>query len=592
MEGRREKQSRLSGRLVALLITGGVALGLIAIYLGFCFWTAFSGRMLPHSQAMSVDIGGMTYEDASEALQQAFDTSYPDGVLELWQNAAGISVSIPTDIMTISVASNEKNFFAGGAAFLKSLASDISYAPTVSFSAESEAYLTDTVSEFASKCNQALSLSATTVTDAGLTITKGASGYAIDENATILAIGQLLQDAVEKVGAGATESLALEAVSSTSEPVTPDFVALYSDVYVAPQDAAFDKTTYEVTPSVTGVSFDIDEAQQAYAALDEGESCTIPLTKTEPDITTEKLEASLFHDILGSVTTTIGGTSNRVSNVKNAASYCNKTILLPGETFSYLDTVAPFSSERGYLPAPAYVGGETVQEMGGGICQVSSSIYYAALKGNLEIVERHNHMYAVGYVPDGMDATVYSSSLDFQFKNNTDYPIKIVATTSGKKLTVTLYGTNTSGNYVVMTNNRLSTTDYEVVYVADETVPQGTTVEAVTPYTGRVVEAYRNVYSANGTLLSTTLESTNTYKKRDEVIHYNPADAASLGLADTGSSETAAQTVPDTTDSSAAQTAVTGTGESAAAVPEDAAVVETPDETGDLADGTSTGVAP
>jgi vancomycin resistance protein YoaR len=523
-------QPSVRGKLIALFIAGGIALLMVSCYLGLCFWTAFSGRMLPHSQSMSVEVGGMTYAEAGAALQTAFESSYPDGTLELHQTSTQTSISIPTNLMTISVKNSSENFFVGGASFISSLVSAPNVAPTVTFTSDSDTYLTNTVGDFASKCDQALSQSAATVTDTALTLTKGASGYTVDQTATVTAIKLLLQDAAQAVGSNPVD-LSLEAVSSSTTPVSPDFNELYSEIYVAPQNATFDKTTYAVTPSVTGKSFDVAAAQQAYDALGAGESCTIPLVLTNPDVTTKQLEASLFHDILGSVSTTIGGVPNRVSNVKNAAKFCNGVVVLPGETFSYVNTVNPLTESNGYLSAPAYVAGETVLETGGGICQVSSSIYYSALKANLEIVERHNHMYAVGYVPDGMDATVYSTSLDFKFKNNTNYPIKIVTATSGRKLTVTLYGTKINSSYVVMTNKRLSTSDYQVVYVPDETVPVGTTVEAVTPYTGRVVEAYRNVYSGDGTLISSTLESTNTYKKRDQQIHYNPADAASLGLA-------------------------------------------------------------
>ena len=97
-----------------------------------------------------------------------------------------------------------------------------------------------------------------------------------------------------------------------------------------------------------------------------------------------------------------------------------------GDVFSYNGVVGQRTAARGYQAAPAYVQGETVDEIGGGICQTSSTIYYAVLHTTLEIVERHAHMYSVGYVPDGMDATVYFGLSDFRFKNNTDYPVKIV----------------------------------------------------------------------------------------------------------------------------------------------------------------------
>ena len=98
-------------------------------------------------------------------------------------------------------------------------------------------------------------------------------------------------------------------------------------------------------------------------------------------------------------------------------------------------------ASRGFLPAPAYVSGQTVQEIGGGVCQGSSTIYLAALRANLEIVERYPHGYITRYVPDGMDATVYYGVKDFRFKNDTPFPIKIVGSVSGRTLTVNILGT-------------------------------------------------------------------------------------------------------------------------------------------------------
>ena len=176
------------------------------------------------------------------------------------------------------------------------------------------------------------------------------------------------------------------------------------------------------------------------------------------------------------------------------------------------------------------MGGKSTDEVGGGICQTSSTIYYAALNSNLKIVERHNHMFAVGYVPDGMDATVWYGASDFRFENDTDYPIKIVTEYKNSRLTVQIYGTKTDDLYVKMTNKELSSTAWSTEYKVDPSLPAGTTKTEQTPYRGRVVEAYRNVYDGNGNLVSSTLESKSTYKMRNQIILVSPYDAAQYGL--------------------------------------------------------------
>ena len=173
-----------------------------------------------------------------------------------------------------------------------------------------------------------------------------------------------------------------------------------------------------------------------------------------------------------------------------------------------------------------------MDDVGGGICQDSSTLYYATLKANLEIVERTNHMYTVGYVPDGLDATVAYNAIDFKFRNNTEYPIQIRAVYEKNKLTVRLLGTKTTDITVRMETKTLSTTPYEVVYKPDSSIAIGKTEVETTAYTGRKIQVYRCLYDGNGELISRTLESTNNYRRRDKVILYNPADAASLGLVD------------------------------------------------------------
>ncbi len=236
--------------------------------------------------------------------------------------------------------------------------------------------------------------------------------------------------------------------------------------------------------------------------------------------------------MLASVTTNMDGVANRSFNVNRAAEFCNGKVLQPGEVFSYLGTIGDPSSRNGYKPSTGYQNGETVAMDGGGVCQVSSSLYYCAVYANLEIVWRACHAFATGYIPNGLDATVYYPSLDFRFRNSTGFPIKIVAYTEGGaagKLTVQFYGSNPDGIKVETQRYTQSSTGWTTVYEADESLPRGTTKVKTTPYTGYVVDVYRCVYDANGNLLSRTFENHSTYAKRDKVIQYNPLDSGPWG---------------------------------------------------------------
>ncbi len=361
-----------------------------------------------------------------------------------------------------------------------------------------------------------------TLNEDGFVVTTGTPGSALDTKAAKQAI-------LSAFSSGQT-SLALTPVSV--EPPSPTAQELNELIYVAPLPIGLDQNG-NTLPPVVGISIDVAAAQAALDAAAPGQSVSIPLVRTQPDYTEAGENGLLYQDLLSECLTYISGTSSRLSNVKLAAEKCNGMILFPGDVFSFNKVVGERTTGAGFKSAPAYYMGMTVNETGGGICQVSSSLYSCAVYANLEIVTRHNHRYAVGYIPDGLDATVSWGGPEFEFKNSTAYPIKILAFTDGRNLTVQFYGTNPDGIYVETERNRLSTINYTTVYQPDPSIPQGTTQKEVTPYTGRKVVVYRCVYAADGSLISRNLENTSNYSHRDEVILYNPADAVSLGLAPT-----------------------------------------------------------
>lgn len=231
----------------------------------------------------------------------------------------------------------------------------------------------------------------------------------------------------------------------------------------------------------------------------------IPLTVTQPKYTAEQLDKMLFADKLGSQTTGYSSsTANRATNVELSAKKINGYILNPGETFSYNTVVGKRTAEAGFKSASAYSGGQVVQSIGGGICQTSSTLYCAVLYANLEIVARSEHGFAVSYVPWGMDATVSWGGPEFKFKNNREFPVKIVTKCKNRQLTVEIWGTDVDGSYVKM--------DYSAWTVYDTTYP------SVAIGTGAVT--YRCVYDKDGELISRTKEANSYYSYHPEAIKW------------------------------------------------------------------------
>lgn len=219
-----------------------------------------------------------------------------------------------------------------------------------------------------------------------------------------------------------------------------------------------------------------------------------------------------------------------------AASRVNGTILLPGEEFSYNALAGPYTEAGGYKKAGAYVGGKNIDTTAGGICQLSSTLYWTTLKANLQIVERNKHKYNSGYMPVvGTDATVFSDSLDFRFQNDTGFPLKIECyQDDSHRLHVTLYGTDTTGVHGEPYSVTLSTVAYQNTYKPDASkVPVGGAPvrdEEYARYNGITVEVYQKLVDKNGNTVDTIFLHKDAYSVSNPVYYYNPADAERLGI--------------------------------------------------------------
>ena len=288
-------------------------------------------------------------------------------------------------------------------------------------------------------------------------------------------------------------------------------------------NATYDKETGAVTPGHAGVEFTLSDLESAYNAAAAGETVDLPNATVEtPDVTAEQLQKVLFRDVLSTYTTKVGGASGRRANVKLTASRITGYILNSGETMKYGPLVTPFTAANGYSTAPGYLQGKTVDMVGGGACQASSTLYAAALYANLEIVQRTNHGFASDYIGLGLDATVAQGGPEFEFRNNTNYPIKVVAeyyASGGKNyLKVSLLGTKVDDTYVKIKTDVLETIPFsEQIVETDELAPGERKVEQ-TAYTGYKVKTYRNVYSGDGKLISSTFEASSNYKARNRIV--------------------------------------------------------------------------
>ena len=518
------------GPLVVLGVIVGV---LVLAYVGLCAYAGSLDTFYPNYHINGIAVGGMTVEQASQALA----AELPEQVMTLHCGGNPVKSGWPSDslppvtlgelgyteercgaiVQRLFDQQKSCGFFSQGSRFLSALFS--STGETVSDEDMDASVFQERVTRLARELALEPQDTTYSIGENSISITKAVNGRSVKEDA----LAEALIHAIRTYG---THGELIAYISFAHfNPWNLTAQAIHDEVAAEMKNAGYDPETKSITPERLGAEFDVDAAQKALDAAAPGETVEIPATIEYPRVTAEQLKGVLFRDVLGEARTKVGGTAARISNVKLSASSINGYVMNTGDVFSYNGVVGKRTAANGYQPAPAYVKGETVDEIGGGICQTSSTLYLACLRGNLEITERHAHRYIPAYIAAGMDATVSWGGPDYKFTNDTDYPIKIVTSYEGGYLTVKVLGTNATGITAKMTNEKLSTTDFQVVYEDDPTLAPGTEKVKTTPYTGSKWKTYRNLYDANGKLISSTYEDTSDYKARNKVILKGPAKA-------------------------------------------------------------------
>ena len=226
--------------------------------------------------------------------------------------------------------------------------------------------------------------------------------------------------------------------------------------------------------------------------------------------------------LVSTYTTETTSDSNRNNNINLAAHAVSGTVVMPGETFSFNQTTGQRTTEKGYLPAAAIAGGTTVDEIGGGVCQVSSTLFNAAAMADMTILERSPHAWPSNYVDKGRDATVNWPNLDFTFRNDKETPIFIVAWYSQRLCTVEIYGATMGAESIELATQLVATTDppAEAEYVQNEALEPGTQQVKKKARTGYYVETYK-VFKRNGREVGRNLLCTSDYPMIQELIEYN-----------------------------------------------------------------------
>ena len=520
-----EKRGSKRPWMIAVII----AAVLVAAYLALCAYAGSLDTFYPNRHINGIDVGGLTVSEA----QSALETRLPAQTIILVNEERQLQTTL-----TVAELGYTAESFAGDAQFWMDAERDTpflrrgwAYLATLSghwpggahWPDMDEAVLTKTVARLTEVLTEPPADTSGELDGQTLRITKAHDGYAPES------LRPLLSDIASYSQSGYTIPVTLETLPAR------DLTAqqLHDRLHGEMKNASYDAASGSIVPEQFGADFDVAAAQTALDGAAPGKTVSVPAVIEEPEVTAADLKTLLFRDVLGEARTHVSGSAGRIGNVKLSAKLINGIVLNSGDTFSYNDSVGKRTEARGFKPAPAYVKGETVDEVGGGICQTSSTLYLACLLSNMEITERYAHRYVPAYIDWGMDATVSWGGPDYKFTNNTLYPVKIVTEYSKGYLTIKLLGTNIDGIRVKMTNEVLSKTPWETVYQEDSTMAPGSPdVVKVTPYTGYKVKTYQTIYDKNGSVIDSHFEAASDYKVRNKVVLQAPAAAPGSAPAD------------------------------------------------------------
>ena len=343
-----------------------------------------------------------------------------------------------------------------------------------------------------------------------LIITKGKLGIKVDTE-------NLLQKVKEDLKKINSKEEIIEIPTYQKQPEEINIDKIHEEIYQEAKDAYYTKDPFEIHPEVEGVDFNVEEARALL--LEDKEEYIIKLTITKPKVTIDQIGSEAFPDRLSVFTTRFDESDvDRSTNLRIACQKINGKVVLAGETFSYNKTLGARTAAAGYRNGKIYAGGEVVDGIGGGICQISSTLYNAALMANLQIVERRNHQFVTSYVSPGRDATVVYGVTDFKFKNTRKYPVRISASARNGIATVTFYGIKEENEYTFdFQTTTIDSITPTTTYEEDPSMPAGTEKVKRKGTNGVKTQTYMTKLQ-NGKVISRTLLSTDTYDAMSRIV--------------------------------------------------------------------------
>ncbi len=518
-ESTKQQYFKTRRKKIAILI----AIGVIVV-LALLFSTIFALININNTKIISgvtingIELGKLSKEDSMQKLTELANQKLETDILIKANDFEyGIKLSQLETQYNIEKALEEAynvgrngNVFSNNFAIVKAkiFGKDINLEYTYN-----EELLTNILNDVASKVPNAVVEPNYSIEGDKLIISKGKEGNSIDKERLKNQIVDLI------LINNMSNEINIELI--TVQPSAIDIDKIYEEVYTEPKDAYYTENPFQLFPHINGIDFNLEDAREALK--EDKEEYEIQLKITTPKVTTSQIGTEAFPDLLSSFSTKYDASNiPRTTNLKLAMDKLNGVIVASGETFSYNKTLGKRTAESGYKEAGGYAGGKVVQTLAGGICQISSTLYDAVVYANLDIVERHNHMFLAGYVSAGKDATVVYGSLDFQFKNTRKYPVMIKTNIGNGIAKISIYGIKEEVEYDVdIVTNVLSYTPFKVIYENDNSLAAGEQRVSQSGMNGCKSITYK-ILKLNGNEVSRSVLSSDSYDPMDKIIKVGP----------------------------------------------------------------------
>jgi len=516
--GKRASKNRAKEKNKKVIIYGVVGCAVFIIFLFsviFAILNMGNNKILKGISINEIDVSNLTKEEAVSKLNELIKDKkeneitaiYGEYEVKINPTVLELNYDVNSAVEEAYSVGRSGNLFTNNYGIISNFFSPKKFVVNYKINEE---VAQNTINEISANIPGAIIQSSYYIEDDELIITKGSKGKIVNEEKLISEIKEIFDELT--ISKNNIEIPVIE-----KEPDEIDVDKIHEEVYQEVKDAYYTKEPFSVYPEVEGIDFNVDEVKEMLK--EDKTEYVVKLIITKPAVTIDQIGEEAFPDLLASFTTKYDSSNTgRTTNLRLASEKINGVVLTPGEEFSYNKIVGERTIAAGYKEAKVYSNGEVVDGIGGGICQISSTLYNAVVMANLEVTVRRNHQFVTSYVEAGRDATVVYGSQDFKFKNTRKYPIKVNASVNSGVAKISIYGLKEENEYdISFQSNTVSTIPFTIKYEDDNTLAPGEEKVKQKGANGLITETYK-IVRQNGVIVSKTLLSKDTYNAMNKII--------------------------------------------------------------------------